>query len=49
MSFSVCSWNVEFFGSRRAGETHAQVANRIDDIFDFLAQPEIQSDVFGKN
>ena len=46
MSFSVCSWNVEFFGSRRAGETHAQVANRIDDVFDFLAQPQIQSDVF---
>lgn len=46
MSFSVCSWNVEFFGSRRPGETHAQVANWIDDVFDFLAQPEIQSDVF---
>ena len=46
MSFSVCSWNVEFFGSRRAGETHGQVANRIDDVFDFLSQPEIQADVF---
>ncbi len=46
MALSVCSWNVEFFGSRRPGETHAQVANRIDEVFDFLAQPEIQSDVF---
>ncbi len=33
MAFSVCSWNVEFFGSRRPGETHAQVATRIDDVF----------------
>ncbi len=46
MAFSVCSWNVEFFGSRRPGETHAQVAGRIDDVFDFLAQPGIQADVF---
>ncbi len=46
MSFSVCSWNVEFFGSRRAGETHAQVATRINDVFDFLARSDIQSDVF---
>jgi hypothetical protein len=46
MAFSVCSWNVEFFGSRRPGKTHAQVANRIDEVFDFLAQPEIQADVF---
>ena len=36
MAFSVCSWNVEFFGSRRSGETHAQVARRIDEVFDFL-------------
>lgn len=46
MSFSVCSWNVEFFGSRRPGGTHAQVATRINDVFDFLARPEIQADVF---
>ena len=46
MAFSVCSWNVEFFGSRRPGGTHAQVAHRIDEVFDFLAQPEIQADVF---
>jgi hypothetical protein len=46
MSFSVCSWNVEFFGSRRPGGTREQVARRIDDVFDFLAQPDIQSDVF---
>ena len=46
MAFSVCSWNVEFFGSRRPGETHAQVAERIDNVFDLLAQPGIQSDVF---
>ena len=46
MAFSVCSWNVEFFGSRRPGETHAQVASRIDEVFDFLAPPEIQADVF---
>lgn len=46
MAFSVCSWNVEFFGSRRAGETHAQVANRIDDVFDLLGQPDVRSDVF---
>jgi hypothetical protein len=46
MAFSVCSWNVEFFGSRRSGETHAQVADRIDDVFDLLTSPEVQSDVF---
>jgi hypothetical protein len=46
MAFSVCSWNVEFFGSRRSGETHAQVARRIDEVFDFLASPEIRTDVF---
>lgn len=46
MAFSVCSWNVEFFGSRRSGETQAQVSNRIDEVFDLLAQPGIQSDVF---
>ena len=46
MSFSVCSWNVEFFGSRRPGGTREQVAARIDDVFDFLAQPDIQTDVF---
>lgn len=46
MAFSVCSWNVEFFGSRRPGETHAQVATRIDDVFDLLASAEIKSDVF---
>ena len=46
MAFSVCSWNVEFFGSRRAGETNEEIAARIDDVFDFLATPAIQSDVF---
>ena len=46
MSFSVCSWNVEFFGSRRPGGTREQVAARLDDVFDFLAQPDIQTDVF---
>lgn len=46
MAFSVCSWNVEFFGSRRPGETNAQVAQRIDDVFDFLGTPEIRADVF---
>jgi hypothetical protein len=46
VAFSVCSWNVEFFGSRRSGETQAQVSNRIDEVFDLLAQPGIQSDVF---
>ena len=46
MAFSVCSWNVEFFGSRRAGETNEQIAERIDDVFDYLGKPEIQSDVF---
>lgn len=46
MAFSVCSWNVEFFGSRRSGETRAQVAARIDDVFDLLGRPDIRSDVF---
>jgi len=46
MTFSVCSWNVEFFGSRRPGERNEEVARRIDDVFDLLAQPGIQSDVF---
>lgn len=46
MAFSVCSWNVEFFGSKRPGESQAKVTERIDDVFDFLAQPEIQADVF---
>ena len=46
MAFSVCSWNVEHFGSRRPGETKEQVGRRIDDVFEFLARPGIQSDVF---
>lgn len=46
MAFSVCSWNVEFFGSRRPGETRAQVAARIDDVFDLLGRPDVKSDVF---
>lgn len=46
MAFSVCSWNVEFFGSRRPGESQAAVSNRIDDVFDLLAQPGIQADIF---
>lgn len=46
MAFSVCSWNVEFFGSKRPGESQAQVESRIDDVFDLLSQPGIQSDVF---
>ena len=46
MGFSVCSWNVEFFGSKRAGESRAQVESRIDDVFELLAQPGIKSDVF---
>ena len=46
MAFSVCSWNVEFFGSRRVGETNEEIAARIDDVFDLLATPEVESDVF---
>jgi len=46
MAFSVCSWNVEFFGSRRPGESHTQVSNRIDDVFGLLARPDIQADIF---
>ena len=46
MAFSVCSWNVEFFGSRRPGESHDQVATRIDDVFELLGQPGVKSDVF---
>ena len=46
MAFSVCSWNVEFFGSKRPGESRAQVENRINEVFDLLSRPEIQSDVF---
>ena len=46
MAFSVCSWNVEFFGSRRPDETDEEIARRIDDVFEFLAAPEIRSDIF---
>ena len=46
MAFSVCSWNVEFFGSRRPGESRGQVERRINEVFDLLSKPEIQSDVF---
>lgn len=46
MGFTVLSWNVEFFGSRRPGEATADVAERIDNVFDLLAQPSTKADVF---
>lgn len=46
MGFTVLSWNVEFFGSRRAGESEASVAERIDDVFWLLAQPDVQAGLF---
>ena len=46
MAFSVVSWNVEFFGSRRRGETDTRVRNRISRVFDLLATPAVQADVF---
>lgn len=45
MAFSVASWNVEFFGSRRKGGSHADVAERVDRVFDYL-KDEIDADVF---
>jgi hypothetical protein len=46
MAFSVCSWNVEFFGSKRRGGSAAQVETRINDVFDLLGSSGIKSDVF---
>ena len=46
MSFSVVSWNVEFFGSKRRGESEASVRERIDRVFDYLADPEIAAHVY---
>lgn len=46
MGFSVVSWNVEFFGSNRPGESDAQVEARIERVFDFLRSDRIAADVF---
>ena len=46
MSFTVSSWNVEFFGSNRKGESGTKVKNRINRVFDYLKTPEIESDVY---
>jgi hypothetical protein len=45
MTFTVASWNVEFFGSRRPGEAKGQVRQRIEAGFDYLAG-EVDSDVY---
>ena len=46
MAFTVASWNVEFFGSKRKGESDTKVRNRINRVFDYLKTPEIESDVY---
>lgn len=46
MAFTVASWNVEFFGSQRPGENDQQVRQRIERVFDYLRQPEIEADVY---
>lgn len=45
MAFTVASWNIEFFGSRRPGESHASVQSRIDRVFDYL-RDKIDADVY---
>lgn len=44
--FSVVSWNVEFFGSKRRGESSVSVRNRIDRVFEYLRSPGVESDVY---
>ena len=46
MAFSVVSWNVEFFGSNRAGESDAKVRNRIGRVFESLKSEGVAADVF---
>lgn len=46
MSFTVVSWNVEFFGSRRGGESAASVSQRVDRVFEYLKTPEMDADVY---
>lgn len=45
MAFSVLSWNVEFFGSRRPGESSQTIQNRIERVFAELAKPGIRADI----
>jgi len=45
MSFTVSSWNVEFFGSRRKGDNTADVLARIERVFEYL-RAEIDTDVY---
>jgi hypothetical protein len=46
MSFTVLSWNVEFFGSRRPGESADDVRARLDRVFEYLREPDIEADVY---
>lgn len=46
MSFTVLSWNVEHFGSKRPGESAADVQERIDRVFARLKQPDLEADVY---
>ena len=45
MSFSVCAWNVEFFGSKRKGDTRQVVTNRVERVFTYL-RDEIDTDLY---
>ena len=45
MAFTVLSWNIEFFGSRKPGQTNAMVQNRINRVFDLLETPDIAADI----
>jgi len=45
MSFTVSSWKVEFFGSKRKGDSSAEVTARIDRVFNYL-RDEIDTDIY---
>ena len=45
MSFSVCAWNVEFFGSKTKGDTRQVVTNRVERVFTYL-RDEIDTDLY---
>jgi hypothetical protein len=46
MAFTVLTWNVEHFGSKRPGETNANVQARIQEVFALLKSPAYESDVY---
>ena len=45
MSFSVSAWNVEFFGSKRKGDSSQEVTDRVERVFKYLAE-EIKTDIY---